>query len=355
MFKLAASMEGEINNLILVWLTVVVSLCYCHEVGKIFPHVTKARLLAILPVSCLFLFLPLNLTSIHLGGTTCFFISWLSNFKVILFAFNKGPLSSDPPVPLSRFIPLACFPIKFKVQESAKKRDRSILNFVIKMLMLAFLVRVYYFKNILHPKIVLFCYCLHIYFMLEIILALVSSAAKALLRVELEPPFDEPYLSTSLQDFWGRRWNLMVSNILHPTVYHPVRSISARFVARKWAPIPAVLATFFVSGLMHELVFYNIGRLKPTGEAACFFLLHGVSLSVEIGIKKMVNGKLTVPGIVSGPLAVAYVIYTSFWLFFPPFLRCKAEIKGCTESLAVVEFLKTRRLVSPTEFSCPFL
>ncbi|KZV41962.1 acyl-CoA--sterol O-acyltransferase 1-like [Dorcoceras hygrometricum] len=98
-------MEGEINNFILVWLTAVVSLCYCYQVGKIFPTVSKARLLAILPVSCLFLYLPLNLTSIHLGGTTSFFISWLCNFKIILFAFNKGPLSSNPPIPLSRFIP----------------------------------------------------------------------------------------------------------------------------------------------------------------------------------------------------------------------------------------------------------
>uniref|UniRef100_A0A2N9ISK3 Uncharacterized protein n=1 Tax=Fagus sylvatica TaxID=28930 RepID=A0A2N9ISK3_FAGSY len=31
----------------------------------------------------------------------------------------------------------------------------------------------------------------------------------ALVGVELEPQFDEPYLATSLQDFWGRRWNLM--------------------------------------------------------------------------------------------------------------------------------------------------
>ncbi|KZV41959.1 acyl-CoA--sterol O-acyltransferase 1-like [Dorcoceras hygrometricum] len=352
-------MEGEINNFILVWLTAVVSLCYCYQVGKIFPTVSKARLLAILPVSCLFLYLPLNLTSIHFGGTTSFFISWLCNFKIILFAFNKGPLSSNPPIPLSRFIPLACFPIRFKVQEShvnlTKKRDRSMLNYAIKVAMLPVFVRVYFYKNILHPKIILFCYCLHMYFMLEMMLVLVTSMAKALLRVELEQPFDEPYLSTSLQDFWGRRWNPMASNILHPTVYQPVRSASTRFVARKWAPIPAVLATFFVSGLMHELVFYNIGRLKPTGEVMAFFLLHGLSLSVEIGIKKMVKGKLLVAGFVSGPLAVAYVIYSSFWLFFPPLLRCNAELKGCTESLAFLESLKTRRLVSPSEVSCPFL
>ncbi|KAI3466520.1 hypothetical protein Pfo_023183 [Paulownia fortunei] len=354
-------MEGEINNLILVWTTVVASLCYCHTVGKIFPT-GNARRLAILPIICLFFVLPLNLTSIHFGGTTSFFIAWLANFKLMLFAFNKGPLSSNPPIPLTSFIPLACFPIKAQQSENstsqettAKKSHKSTLNYVTKMLILAVLIRIYDYKKYIHPHIILFFYCLHIYFMLEMLLALFAALAKALVSVELEPQFNEPYLATSLQDFWGRRWNLMVSNILHPTVYRPVGSVSSRFMARKWAPIPAVLATFLVSGLMHELVFCNFGRLRPTGEVMCFFLIHGVSLSLEIVVKKMFDGKFTLPGMVSGPLTLAYVIYTSFWLFFPPFLRAKADLKGCTESLAFIEFVKNHRLVNPSDVSCPFL
>ncbi|GFQ01688.1 long-chain-alcohol o-fatty-acyltransferase [Phtheirospermum japonicum] len=191
--------------------------------------------------------------------------------------------------------------------------------------------------------------------MLEMLLALFAAVAKALIRVELEPQFDAPYLATSLQDFWGRRWNLMVSNILKPTVYGPVRSFSAHWVSRKWAPIPALLATFLVSGLMHELVFYNIGRLRPTGEVMGFFVIHGVSLLVEIVVKNVFDGKFVLPRIVSRPLTLLYVMYTSFWLFFPPFLRAKADVKGCTESLAFIEFVKTRRLVDPSEMSCPFL
>lgn len=40
--------------------------------------------------------------------------------------------------------------------------------------------------------------------------------------------FDEPYLATSLQDFWGRRWNLMVSSIFRSAIYAPTRDVFKR-------------------------------------------------------------------------------------------------------------------------------
>ncbi|KAL3521889.1 hypothetical protein ACH5RR_014723 [Cinchona calisaya] len=349
-------MEGEINNFIMVWATVFSSLCYCYTVDKIFPQGLTRRL-AILPIACLFIYLPLNLTTIHLGGTTCFFIAWLASFKIILFAFNKGPLSTSKSIPLSRFIPLACLPIKFQQEDefTKKPKKKSALNYFIKIILLAILIKVYSYRETIPEKIIWFFYCLHIYFALELILAVVASLARGLIGVELEPQFDDPYLTTSLQDFWGRRWNLMVSNILRPTIYDPVRSIFTIFIGRKWSVLPAVVAVFLVSGLMHELVFYNIGRVKPTGEVICFFLLHGVALAVEIALKRALNGKIWLPGIVSGPLTLVFVIYTSFWLFFPPFLRGRADWKGCTESLAFIEFVKHRHLISPNNFPCPFL
>lgn len=351
-------MEGEISNFVFVSATILSSLCYCYTVDKIFPK-GILRLLAIIPVACLFIYLPLNLTTIHLGGTSSFFIAWLGSFKLLLFAFNKGPLSSSESIPLSRFIPLACLPIKFQQapspQESTKKGQRSPLNYVIKIVLLVLCIRVYSYKDSIQQNIIWFFYCLHIYFMLELVLAMVAGLARGLIGVELEPHFDEPYLATSLQDFWGRRWNLMVSNILRPTVYEPVRSISSSLIGKKWRALPAVVATFLVSGIMHELVFYNIGRLKPTGEVTCFFLLHGVSLVIEIAAKRALKGKIWIPGIISGPLTLAFVIYTSFWLFLPPFLRGRADWKGCTESLAFIEFVKHQRLISPNDLTCPFL
>lgn len=348
-------MEGEISNFVVVWAMVLSSLCYCHAAGKIFPQ-GHSRRLAILPVALMFFWLPLNLTTIHLGGTTSFFIAWLSSFKLILFAFNRGPLSSSSPAPsLARFIPMACLPIKAQnLRSPTKKTQKSPINYAIKIALLALCIRVYAYRQFIPQKIIWFFYCLHIYFMLEMILAAVAAAARSAIGVELEPQFDEPYLATSLQDFWGRRWNLMVSNILRPTVYDPVRSFSKTLVGNERAAVPAVVATFVASGLMHELVFYNIGRVKPDGEVLCFFVLHGVALAVEIVAKRVVKGKFWVPGMVSGPLTLAFVIYTSFWLFFPPLLRAKAEWKGCTESLAFIEFVKHGRLVSPTSITCPF-
>ncbi|KAM3201601.1 acyl-CoA-sterol O-acyltransferase 1-like [Capsicum annuum] len=271
-------MEGEIHNFIVVWAIILISLYYSHTIAK-FISIGKSRFVAIIPIVCLFFILPLYLTSINLGGITSFFIAWLATFKILLFAFGKGPLSSTPPLPLSTFIPLACLPIKFQKYystndnvETTKKTTNSNFNLVTKFALLAILIRVYNYKNNLHPKFLLFCYGLHIYFFLEIVLTMVSNLVRAVSRVELEPPFYQPYKTSSLQDFWGRRWNLMVNNILRPTVYDPIRSVMARHIPRKWAPLPAVLATFFVSGLMHELIFYQITRENPSWEVTLFFI-----------------------------------------------------------------------------------
>ncbi|CAN4126957.1 unnamed protein product [Withania somnifera] len=353
-------MEGEIHNFIVVWIIVLLSLCYSHTIAKFLPK-GKSRFVAIIPIVCLFFILPLYLTSINLGATTSFFIAWLATFKLLLFAFGKGPLSSIPPLPLSTFIPLACLPIKFQKLstsdnvETTKKTTNSTFNLVTKISLLAILIRVYNYKDNLHPKFILFCYCLHIYFVLEIILIMVSTMVRVASRVELEPPFDEPYKTSSLQDFWGRRWNLMVTNILRPTIYHPVRSMMTGRITRKWAPLPAVLATFFVSGIMHELIFYYISRVKPNWEVTYFFIIHGVALSLEIIIKKLSNGKFRVPSFISGPLALGFIILTSFWLFFPPLLRGQPDVKGCTESIAFLQFIRYGKLLSPANITCPFM
>ncbi|XP_048320071.1 probable long-chain-alcohol O-fatty-acyltransferase 4 [Ziziphus jujuba] len=58
-------------------------------------HMTIRRLFDILPFIFLFLFLPLTLSSANLGGNTAFFIVCLANFKLLIFTFHKGPLSSN--------------------------------------------------------------------------------------------------------------------------------------------------------------------------------------------------------------------------------------------------------------------
>lgn len=178
------------------------------------------------------------------------------------------------------------------------------------------------------------------YFMLEIILANAAFVARAILGLELEPQFNEPYLSSSLQDFWGRRWNLVVSRTLRPSVYDPVLCVSARFMGRKWAQLPAVVCTFLVSALMHELIFYYMGRTWPTWEITWFFLLHGACLVVEIVIKKVAKDRYRLPRVIAMPMTVGFVMGTGFWLFIPQLLRCKVAARAFEEYALLGAFVK---------------
>lgn len=238
----------EIYGFINVWASVFASLTYCYVLGRL-TRSGPVRLVSLLPIVALFLLLPLRLSSMHLGGSTAFFIAWLANFKLLMFAFGKGPLaSSDPQISLPNFIAVACLPIKIQHNppsgpspsatnkantEMPQKGRKSVLNYGIKLLLLVVMLRLYDYSDHLPKAVVWFLYSFHIYFCLEIILAVVAVVAQATLGMELEPQFNEPYLSTSLQDFWGRRWNIMVTSILRPTVYEPVLSVSSRIVGRR--------------------------------------------------------------------------------------------------------------------------
>eukprot|EP00257_Ricinus_communis_P022997 XP_015582871.1 acyl-CoA--sterol O-acyltransferase 1 [Ricinus communis] len=167
-----------------------------------------------------------------------------------------------------------------------------------------------------------------------------AALARAILGLELEPQFNEPYLSTSLQDFWGRRWNIMVTSILRPTVYGPLLKTCSPIIGRKWAPVPAIMGTFTVSAIMHELIFYYLGRVNPTWEITRFFVLHGVCLVIEIALKKVVSRRWQLPRLISTPLTIGFVVVTGFWLFVPQILRCRADTKAFQEYSAVSIFLK---------------
>ncbi|OVA00558.1 hypothetical protein BVC80_9087g52 [Macleaya cordata] len=182
-------------------------------------------------------------------------------------------------------------------------------------------------------------FCCYLYIGLEFLLTIIAAITATLLNLEIEPLFDEPYLSTSLQDFWGRRWNLMVTNILRPTVYIPIRYISTVILGRKWGPLPAVFATFFASGFMHELIFFYLARVSPTWEVTLFFVLQGFCVALEILVKRAVNGRWRLHPVVSGPLTVGFVMVTGFWLFFPQLIRCETDVRISRELGALIEFV----------------
>ncbi|KAG2496338.1 hypothetical protein HYH03_005568 [Edaphochlamys debaryana] len=49
-----------------------------------------------------------------------------------------------------------------------------------------------------------------------------AAVAVEALGLQLVPTFDQPWRSTSLADFWGRRWNITTSSVLRTLVYDPI-------------------------------------------------------------------------------------------------------------------------------------
>uniref|UniRef100_A0A1J3E7J3 Acyl-CoA--sterol O-acyltransferase 1 n=1 Tax=Noccaea caerulescens TaxID=107243 RepID=A0A1J3E7J3_NOCCA len=339
-----ATMEMEVlsqeaKKLTEAWGLVILSLCYCFGVGRCVDKGIK-RLILVIPVMFFFLLVPFHLTTVHMIGTTGFFISWLANFKLSLFAFGKGPLSSSSNLSLPTFLLVSCFPIKVQLEDPAEKKSarEGPLFYGVKGLLLLLLIKSFDYSHLLPEKALLLLYGFNMYFSLDLILAVTASLVRATSSLELEPHFNEPYLATSLQDFWGKRWNLMVSEIMRPTVYEPVLRWSV--FPRKWASAPAAFATFVVSGIMHELIFFYMGRLRPSWGMMSFFLLHGVSTMAEIALKKAVNRRWRLPTPVARTLTVLFVFATGVLLFFPEFKRCKIDQNAFAEYAAVGAFLQ---------------
>ncbi|KVI11385.1 hypothetical protein Ccrd_010205, partial [Cynara cardunculus var. scolymus] len=205
------------------------------------------------------------------------FFTWLANFK-LLFTFNHGPLY--PPKSLIQFIVVTFLPVKIKPQFFNPKNKSSVYLWIESMLFPLLINFAYNYKHELNPHVLLIVYCFIMFILIDLLVFVSNAVIGAVAGVELEPlldlpsPLDEPYLLTSLQDFWGRRWNLMPAH----TVYKPVKYV---LPAKEWATAMAVMATFIVSGLMHELMFYYVIPVSPTWEMS-FFVFHGIRLIMEL-------------------------------------------------------------------------
>ncbi|XP_074380336.1 putative long-chain-alcohol O-fatty-acyltransferase 5 [Apium graveolens] len=334
-------MEGEIKNLSYVCSLIIASLSYCYFVSsKISPG--KLRFVSVLPIFCLFTILPYYLSSAFNIALITFFTTWLSNFKLLLFCFGHGPLSSHNHS-FGFFISIASLPIRIKRSTTSNNTATKVLplNFSVQVLGFAIIVKVLCsYREGLQQKLVQCLYCCLCFLLIDILIAVSSTLVWALVGVELEPASNEPYLSTSLQDFWGKRWNLTVTTTLRETVYQPVRKALEKVTGKDLAPVPAVIATFLVSGLMHELLFCNVIRVYPTWEMTLFFVLHGICVVAEVGLKNWVQGRgWQLPWVLSTGLTVGFVVGTSLWLFFPPLIRNGADTKVLEEMTFFAKFV----------------
>lgn len=329
-------MEDEARNFIKIWLTAIASFCYCYLFSSSLPK-GKLRFLSLLPVFSLFTFLPFTLSAALPTGVTAFFFTWLANFKLLLFSFGTGPLSvSVAQHSFCKFVAFACLPIKLRSKEStscteAKTTPLFRLNWAAKLILLALLIAAHDRKDLIPPKTLPALYSLMLYLFIDVIIGFCIHWVQILVGIDLESPSNEPYMATSLQDFWGRRWNLVVTNTLRHTIYQPLRRAVEPTIGVKRAPLLAVVATFLVSGLMHELLFYQIMRVTPSWEVTWFFLFHGICVAAEVGTKAVVGDRWRLHRFVSGIATVAFVLFTATLWFYPPLVRNGAEVRVVEE------------------------
>ena len=104
-------------------------------------------------------------------------------------------------------------------------------------------------------------------------LAALALAGCRLAGVELPKLHDNPILSRTLSEFWGRRWNLSVHYMLLDHCFRPL--------ARRAGLSIALLGTFAASAVLHSWLVLAAGGLLMAASMASFFLLQGVLVIVE--------------------------------------------------------------------------
>jgi membrane bound O-acyltransferase family protein len=127
--------------------------------------------------------------------------------------------------------------------------------------------------------------------------------------VKAEPIMSAPLRSTSLGEFWGKRWNLGFRQLAHDLIFRPLyRSLGAD---------TASFLVFVASGLIHELVI-SVPARGGYGLPTIYFALQGAGVGVErsrfgrrLGLGRGIRGWC---------FMVVFLTVPVFWLFHPWFV-----------------------------------
>lgn len=81
-----------------------------------------------------------------------------------------------------------------------------------------------------------------------------------------------PLLATSIADFWGKRWNMAFRDLAHSNVFSRL--------AMKFGAATAIVATFFFSGLLHEIVI-SLPVMRGFGGPTLYFVIQALGMLIE--------------------------------------------------------------------------
>jgi hypothetical protein len=126
---------------------------------------------------------------------------------------------------------------------------------------------------------------------------------------EAQPIMVSPLRSTSLSEFWGKRWNLGFRQLSYDLVFRPLQG--------RLGVWPSTFLVFVLSGMIHDLVI-SVPARGGYGLPTAYFVLQALGVGVErsqpgkrLGLRKGVRGWLFMAICAAGP---------AYWLFHPPFV-----------------------------------
>ncbi|WPT17872.1 Acyl-CoA--sterol O-acyltransferase 1 [Picochlorum sp. SENEW3] len=235
--------------------------------------------------------------------------TWLANFKSIGLCLQRGPLCSC--VNIWQYILIYNLPMipvlddnkgrrtNARQHESLSDHPRGLVvglvgKVVALLVVTVILCRIdglytdYYNDLPLYMQCVCeICDCIGLYAFISIIMqagSVVLQCLPATTSMRVAVDFDKPWESTSLTDFWSRRWNLNTGYSLRYLVYDVI--VEQSLVKRQKTPageapprmrrMIAMMAAFAVSGMMHEMfLVYLRYSLSSHGMWMAFFTIQG--------------------------------------------------------------------------------
>jgi hypothetical protein len=273
---------------------------------------------------------------------------WLSSLKIFGWAVGRGPLVL-PTLTFPQFIAVAFLPItpvvEKKTSTTKKKKGNArqdetgdgasaaALDFFFKLVCLAALLTA--LQHDLHRLVQEILYAFGLYLFIAIIMDCVGLVSVAVLNLKVAPHFDKPFLSSSLTDYWSRRWNLNTGYTMRFLIYDPIcegRLIKKErpseeeeneeyFQISRSRRALALCTSFLISGVFHEFfIIYLRGRVS--GYWLTFFTLQGPLLVLESVARRWLRVQGTVvPKFLSIPLTLGLILTLGDLFFFPDVVR----------------------------------
>ncbi|MCO5595240.1 hypothetical protein L7F22_049279 [Adiantum nelumboides] len=215
-----------------LFIAAVAGLAVAHRVVLRLP-IGVPRLLFILPILPIFFMLPWTIPIYHLRAILSFIFLWTVPSKLLLLCWDAG--IDYPSSGFLYFATIIMMPIRVKGRKEEKKTPCSTqkTQFWWQFIAVIVILNIYSYRNGLPLWAIYVLYTCHMYLGLELMLGGLAKLATACFGVESDPQFNNPFMSASLSEFWGRRWNIVVTTILRSTVYNPALLLLMRAEKQK--------------------------------------------------------------------------------------------------------------------------